>query len=247
MNEPPADYIPINRDKPHLIVELVGPAGAGKTTLAQALNQCSRNTLISIPPYFRRIEHIPFFARNTLLLSPTLLHLYFTKDGRWLTPKEMAWMVTLKGWHRALGRQASHNGTITLLDQGPVFMLAWLYGFGPKNLRGQSAKKWWSSTSKQWADTLDMVIELDTSDTILLERIRTRGKWHSVKGQSEAEVFEFLAHWRAAYEQVLSALTADGRGPKVFHFDSARQSLDEIVNRVRVLLGFTDYNDKIVV
>ena len=139
-----------------------------------------------------------------------------------------------------LRRQASNNSTIALLDQGPVFMLAWLYRLGLENLKGQSTRKWWNSAYKRWADTLDMVIWLDASDVTLVERVRARERSHGIKEKSDPEAFEFLARWRAAYEQVLAALTVDDRGPKVFHIDTAQHSLDEVVNKAVVLFGFTD-------
>jgi shikimate kinase len=233
-------------ERPPLVVELVGPAGAGKTTLAQALKQRSKRILIGTAPQIRRVGHIPFFARNSLLLVPTLFHLHYKNNGRWLTPREIAWMVILKGWHRVLGRQASKNGTIVVLDHGPVAMLASLRFFGPENLKSQSAKKWWDSTYKQWADTLDMVIWLDTSDATLVERIRARDVWHRVKVKSDSEAFEFLARWRPVYEQVISELTVDSHGPKVFHLDTGQESLDETVSRVLVACGSKDSEDKIM-
>jgi broad-specificity NMP kinase len=229
-----------------LIVELAGPAGAGKTTLAKALKQRSERILTCAPPYFRTIGHIPFFARNIILSMPTFFHLYQNNNGRWFTPREIAWLVTLKGWHRVLARQVSGNDKVIVLDQGPVFMLAWLYGFGPERLKSHIAKTWWDTMYKQWADALNIVIWLDTSDMTLVERIRARDVWHGVKEKSNSDACEFLARWRAANEQVLSALTAEAKGPKVFRFDTAQKCLDETVNRVLVLFDFTDYEDKVV-
>jgi len=149
-------------------------------------------------------------------------------------------MAILKGWDHVLGRGVSNHGTVIVLDQGPVFLLAQLHCFGPESLRSQSAEKWWNGTYKQWADILDIVVWLDTSDSILMERIRTRGKGHLVKGRSEAEVFEFLARYRVAYEQVISVLKANASGPKVLRFDTAQEPLDEIVSRVVVACGLKD-------
>jgi thymidylate kinase len=222
-----------------LVVELVGPAGAGKTSLARALNQCNEKILIGTSPYFRRIRDIPFFTRNILLLLPTFLHMYRSNSGRRLTLRELARVVTLNGWHRVLG-QASKKYQIVILDQGPIFMLAELHAFGPENLKDQSAQKWWETMYRQWAATLNLVIYLDALDTHLVERIRTRAKSHVVKEKTKPEVFGFLAHYRWAFEHVVSTLTANQNSLRVVCFDTAQESLDGIVNRLLAEFGLKE-------
>lgn len=141
-------------------------------------------------------------------------------------------MAVVKGWHRVLGRQASNNGTVIVLDQGPVFKLAWLHELGHGSLKSQAFERWWDSTLKQWATLLDVVIWLDAPDTILLERIDARDKVHLVKGKSEQDAFEFLARCRTAYEHVISMLMANSDAPGVLCFNTARESLDQIVDNV---------------
>jgi thymidylate kinase len=224
-----------------LIVELVGPAGAGKTTLANVLLQRSKRIQLGTPPNIRKIEHFPFFAKNTLLLAPTFLHLYQNHNGRRLTRQEITWLLTLNGWQHRLGRQVARTGTIVILDQGPVFMLAKLVGFGPENLKSQAVKQWWEKTYRQWAGTLDMVVCLDTSNAILLQRIRARETWHGFKNLSESEAIEILARFREAHTKVLSGLMVEERGPDVLCYDTAKKSQDEIVENLLIQLGKTGY------
>ena len=227
--------------KPSLVVELVGPAGAGKTILSQALSRGSDSILVSDPPFVRSVVHSPFFVRHGLLLVPTFLRLYKNKNNdRCLSRQEIAWMAILNGWHHLLRRGVGNDGKVVVLDQGPVFLLAELHMFGPESLRSRSANKWWEGMYRQWAATLDMVVWLDTSDTHLLERIRARDKWHVMKEKAEPEISQFLAHYRVAYEQVISSLTSNHNSPKVLRFDTAQESLDGIVNS---LLGEFDLKD----
>jgi adenylate kinase family enzyme len=212
-----------------ILMELVGPAGAGKTTLAEALSR--QGIRISTAPYFRRTGDIPFFFRNTLSLLPTFFRLYHSHDGRWLTRREMAWMVTLNEWHGVL-RKTSNSGTIIVLDQGPVFLLVQLYMFGPECLKTRDADKWWDRMLKQWAVTLDRIIYLDASDTELLKRIRNRRKEHVIKEESEAKVFEFLARYRLAYEQMISILMGHDHSLKVLYFDTGSESIVGIVDKL---------------
>jgi shikimate kinase len=225
------------------IVELVGLAGSGKSTLAQTLSQRNEITLVDKPPYFRRIKDIPFFVRNTLLLLPTFFHLRRNKNGRWLAPEEMVWMVILQGWHQVLRCQGSDKRTMVVLDEGPVFFMALLYDLGPSVLRSRSAKQWWHSTYKQWANTLDMVIWLDASDATLVERIRSRVKSHRIKVESDPEAVEFLARRRIAYEQLLSALTAEARDLPVLRFDTEQEPLEQISDQVIAAFDFEHNGD----
>jgi len=165
-------------------------------------------------------------------------------NDRFLTRREIVWMAILKGWHHFLRTEVTNGGRVVVLDQGPVFLLAQLYMFGPKSLRGKSGEKWWEMVVARWAATLDMLVYLDASDAHLLNRVRTRSKWHLVKDKTAPEVFEFLAQYREAYEQVSSMLTAYHRSPKLLRFDTVQQSSDEIVNRLLAEFGLKADGDR---
>jgi cytidylate kinase len=220
------------------VVELTGLAGAGKSTIAQALRQYSYQVLVQEPPYFRRIRDIPFFAWNTFLLLPTLFHLSYNRKGsRWLNGQEIAWMAVLLGWHRRLGRPLSNHGQVIVLDQGPVFLLMMLHLYGPETLRGPHAKEWWARTGKQWADTLDTVIWLDAATATLVERIRARDVWHGVQAKSTADAVEYLERYRESYGRVISLLRANKDDLKLLAFDTARESLDSVVDKLLLEFG----------
>ena len=211
-----------------ILVELVGSAGAGKTSLLRALTQCSERIVEGAYPEFRRIELIPFIVRSAHLLLPTFLRQY--RNDRWLTRQEITRIVYLRGWHHVLRRQAT-NGVITLLDHGPVFKLTKLHAYGPGKLRHQSFDRWWSSFLKQWANTFDMFIWLDAPDEILLERVRARDRGHPLKVMSGKEANEFYARYRKSYERIISMLMAN-QGTRLLRLDTDQESRDEIRNRV---------------
>jgi len=217
------------RHRPPLIIELIGPAGAGKTTLSRALKRRSERIQIGAEIELRKIKYVPVFVRNALLLLPIIL--YRWHYSRWFTWDEIKAMVYLRAWPRVVRRQASNDGTLILLDHGPVFKLAKLNAFGPEKLKSQGFEHWWHSMFERWAFTLDIVIWLDAPDKILLERINARNKRHAVKGKSEREAYEFLIRYRTSYEQILAKLTAYGR-PTLFPFDTSQASIEQTADEV---------------
>src|SRR5574341_2597090 len=117
---------PIQQKRP-LVVELVGLAGAGKTTLSRALSQRNEKFLVAADLELRKREHIPVFVGHVHFLLTVFLRR--CRSGRWFTWDEIKAMVYLKGWPRVLRQQAGTNGTVILLDHGPVFKLATLNAF----------------------------------------------------------------------------------------------------------------------
>ena len=208
------------------IVEIVGPAGAGKTTLCHALRHCKRSLHLGNFPDVRKISNAPFFAWNGLQISPALLSLS-QHNSRKLTRREFAWLSILNGWPGILRKELKNN-KIILLDQGPVFLLAETSQFGPEYLKRQKAESLWRGLYSRWADTLDMVVWLDAEDADLLKRIRCRDKGHFAKNESDETAFEFLACYRKAYEQTIFNLAANHRYLKILRFDTSQKSSEEI-------------------
>lgn len=217
------------KQKSPLIVEIVGLAGAGKTTLERALSQRDRRILVVGDLALRKREHIPIFVRS----APYLLSVFLRRwrSSRWFTWGEIKAMVYLKAWPRVVRQQASNDGRLILLEHGPVFKLATLNAFGPERLQSHDFEQWWHSMFEQWASTLDIVIWLYAPDKILVERINARHKRHAVKGKSVREAYEYLMRYQASYEQILAELTAYGK-PTLLAFDTSQASIEQIVDDV---------------
>lgn len=218
------------RKKPRLIVELVGPAGAGKTTLSRMLCQRDEKILVGAEIELRKAEQIPVFLSNVPSLLPV-----FLQQGRYsrcFTWDEIKALVYLKGWPRLLRKQARNNTTTILLDHGPIFKLATLNAFGPEKLGKHAFEKWWDCMLEEWTSTLDIVVWVDAPDTILKQRINTRVQRHVVKGKSKLEAFQFLARYRLSYAEILAKLGAMEEGPTLIQFDTHQSSIEEIVEKV---------------
>lgn len=204
------------------VVEVVGPAGCGKTTLARSL--CRRQE-IGLGVELPRLDHVPHVLHHTLLLLPAYLRA--RGSGGWLTWKEMRSMTYCRAWPRRL---ATPDGSraVTVLDHGPVFRLARLRAFGPRITRGPAFERWWERSVTLWDGLLDAVIALDAPDDVLVQRIRTRQERHRMKEQSSERTEEFLKRYRDTYREILARLD----GPRVLRVDTTREGPDEIAARV---------------
>ena len=212
-----------------LIMELVGPAGAGKTTLSRVLTHRNPKIQIGSDIELRKTKYVPVILRNTISLLPVFLRQI--RHGRRFTWDEIKYLLYLEGWPDVLRQEATDRTSTVLLDHGPVFKLATLNEFGPENLKTDDFEIWWNRMFKQRASTLDMVIWLDAPDLVLDQRINSRDQRHSVKGRSESEVVHFLARYRTSYEEILAKLRIAG-GPRLLQFDTSRTSIEQVAEEI---------------
>ncbi len=221
--------IPVKQNS-SLVVELVGLAGAGKTTLSKALSQQNEKIIVDDDLELKKREHIPIFITN----APSLLPFYLLRcrRSRYFTWDEIKAMVYLEGWPRVLKNEARGGNTI-LLDHGAVFKLATLNAFGPARLRSRNMMPWWKKMFAQWSRTLDIIVSLHAPHTTLVERINTRDQRHVVKGKTEKEAVGFLTSYQRSYDQIEEQLTAHG-GPKQLQFDTSQASIEQIVEEVLI-------------
>ncbi len=212
-----------------VIVELVGLAGAGKTTLSRLLGQESGSVRIAPDIELRKLEHIPVFLEHISDWLP--LYLSRASSRRRLSWEELKYITYLKGWPGMLRRQPSNQGKVVVLDHGPIFRLATLLGFGPESLSSPAAQDWWSRLYRQWAFTIDIIVWLDTDDETLVRRINAREQKHDVKGRDSAEAREFLMRYRVAYLRTLRRMM-DFRQPRLLKFDTGQAPVEEIAREI---------------
>lgn len=207
------------------LVELVGPAGAGKSAVAAALTG-DRGTL-----------GLWNQERSSLLsgaaqVAPAVLAA--TRGGRPFVPEELAQMVRLSAMERSLSR-AIPDSTLIVMDEGPVFALSWFQVFYGRN--GDPGWRGWRERMLQdWAARLDVVIRMDAPDEVLARRINERSKPHLVKQRPFSEVCGFNARFREAFDRVIGEFEKAGH-VKVIDLRTDLLLPNELARRVSDAVG----------
>jgi predicted ATPase len=193
------------------VFELVGVAGVGKTTMFNAL--ATRNGLRCFPG----VWHLP----PSHLLDGAM-HTWGSCLALWRRARMVPWeetkhVIRLEALFRLLSRHPGGEGGAVLLDEGPVFALAWLRALGRAVAGPQQFARWWGPTLARWRQFLNGIILLEASIPVLAQRIRSRKKWHDFQESSDPELWGFLAQSRDALSATIDDLTGgrSGSGPAV--------------------------------
>lgn len=208
------------------VVEIVGPAGAGKTALLRTLR---RDPRIRAGLRIERLRHFFEMLAHAAALAPAAVGLLGDERGP-LWPG-LLHFVRLRTLPQAIARAAAEGPGLILLDEGPVFSLGRLSVFQHANQGGDRLARHWHAELNRWSKLLDGVIWIDAADSVLAERIRTRRKEHRIKSGTDTEVTTFLNRYRVAYREILGVLAASGR-VRVVQIDTATVTTEQLAVRV---------------
>ncbi len=207
------------------VVELAGPAGAGKTTLARALLAGSPRVVLGVAVTRRQL--VCGLARA----MPSLTAARFSAPGRWWTADELRSVAYLTAWRAPVART---HGVDVVFDHGPAFRLAGLAAHGPRMTRTPAFQRLWRRLAEDWGALLDVVVWLDAPDDVLLRRIDERGRQHRVRGLAQGTARDFLDLYRAAYDKALALLERDG--VRVVRFDTSEHTEQQLLAAVTAAL-----------
>jgi hypothetical protein len=215
-----------------VLVELVGPAGAGKTAVLRALaNEPQVQAGIRID----RFRYFPHLMGHALPLLPTVLELARRQPRRaWLGALHLVRLRTLPAVLAHAAR--AHPGQTLVLDEGPVFSLGRLRVTVQATAADTQLARQWHAELTRWAQRLDLVVWIDADNPVLAMRIRRRDKAHQVKEAGDLATYEFLDRYRRAYREILAQLTAAGR-VRVVELNTTHEPVDAAVAAVRRAIG----------
>lgn len=208
------------------LVELVGPPGAGKSTVFDAM--LARAANVEDAPVLLTREYAPTLMTNVPAILGALI-----RHGamRRFTRERLRSMVYLRALPRLVERRPPGEGNVLVFDQGPLYLLS------QSELIDERLGRWRQETLDTWAPVLDAVVWLDAPDALLVERIDERSKWHRLKGQPLESAIEVIAEARAVYDGMISKLAAHDDGPTILQFDTSRISSDDVVEAVIKAVG----------
>lgn len=211
-----------------LVVELVGPAGVGKSAVAERLltrPDVVRASLWNLP---RKL----LFA-SALRSLPTMLRLCATTRS---VPREALKQVVRLDALRLFLQRRLECARLVVLDEGPVFALSWMQVLGHPRLQNGRAEWWWRRTYAVWARVLDRLVVLDAPESVLTSRIRGREKPADVfAGMTDAQVLDLVMRYRPAFARVLDGLARAG-GPAPVALAAAQTSPGRLGDAVLGLL-----------
>jgi hypothetical protein len=210
------------------IVELVGPAGSGKSTAFHTL--LARSTAIEGRPTLRHREYAGFVTTSLLATLATLARSRAIDSQN---PREQVRMMVylqampriLAGWKRA--------GAV-VFDQGPLYFLT------RRGLMNPRLATWRGGMFDTWAPLLDLVVFLDAPDDLLADRINIRDEWHALKGADGRSAIDVLRASREVYERAIDEVSARPDGPVILRFDTSARSAGEITDAIVAAIAGDD-------
>ncbi len=210
-------------------MELVGPTGAGKTTVLEAL--LAQDLGIERKPTLRNAHYVGIVTRAVAAAVATLARRRAL--GRDITLEQVLIMAYVQAVPRILERGYLANTKTIAFDQGPIYFVS------RPSLLDDRLAPWRGTVLDTWASLLDLVVWLDAPDQVLTARINSRSKSHRLKGASDEAAVEALAESRTVYEHVISRLTERQDSPALLRFDTDLRPAGEIAEAVLAALAGT--------
>ena len=210
-----------------MVIELVGPAGVGKSAVAAELTRLGvvRSGVWNLPRHLLARSAVASFAELATM---------WRDGGRTSAVKQV---IRLGALEQRVAQLAARPAQTVVLDEGPVFALAWFRVFAKQGLGNGRLTDWRRRTTVRWAEALGAVVWLDAPDPVLLRRLRHRGKPRDVfQTMTDAEILDLQAAYRAAFAAVIPTVTG-ATGARLVSLDAEHAPADRLAREVIAFAG----------
>ncbi|MGZ4147603.1 MAG: hypothetical protein ACXVPL_07835 [Actinomycetota bacterium] len=214
-----------------VIVEVVGPAAAGKTTLIRRLCSTDPRMRSSIP--VSRVRSAAVMAAKAAAYVPAWLA--GRPRDRWFTWRELKSLTFVDEWYREAMRGRIAGVPATFLDHGPLYRLAALRAFGPAMVRTPLFERWSAKAVARWRSAVGLIVWLDAPSGVLLQRAQHRGHWYLSADGAPEDKLGFLDRYRRALEEAVEGAERDG--VRVVRLSTEGAPVEDLVERVRRALA----------
>jgi hypothetical protein len=223
---------PFTQAYPQMIIEMLGVAGAGKSSLRRALAR--RNPRIQTVPPPNKARYLPALAQVGLFWWP----IYCTRypRSRWFTAEEIRLIGYLETWIPYIRSQIRAKGLVAVLDPGSIYWLAALQEFAPPVAHDRYFQRWWERKLRLWSCVLDIVVWLEAPPEILLRRVMARDEWHEAKTQEPDSALDTFRRFQVAYQRLISQVTSH-KAVKVFHYQTDQVSTEQMAEELLSEMG----------
>ena len=193
--------MPVQRPR---IIELIGPAGAGKSEVAAHLARLPGVLCTSV-------WRLPFteLAWATLCTVPSATMLM--RRARAPLSRELRHIARLRALLNFLDRDELSAYRCVVLDEGAIYTLAWLRVIGHPVFHDARTNSWHHHIAGLWGATLDEVVRLDAPEVVLAQRLRTRAKPHAMSLASDRSITAFNMRYRTAFNTAIGMVQEHGR------------------------------------
>lgn len=207
------------------IIEIIGCAGSGKSSVIKVLSKTESCIQTSIPPKEYKIQCV----KCVIYRLPKLILLFLLRVRRHYLKTLVRVEAVLAVVQRGKKKHLSPDKTL-VFDQGPISKLAYLYTKGvPNRITGL----WLKTLQAKAIQIFDFVIWLDARNDVLQFRINHRNHPHKMKNKPKELADRFHDGYRACFKTVIN--NGANRIPCEY-IDTEHMSIENVSEAIRKLL-----------
>lgn len=180
-----------------ITIEVIGLAGAGKSTVTDAMFGSVKHAAASYR--LNKTRSMLRFALGILRGLPLVLLHGKTRLGfkHWYLLGHFEASV-----HDLCSRYQSVGHEVQILDQGPVFEFVSIKRYLLSGGYGKYLERVYIGLLKRFFASMDAIVYLQAPDAVLLERVMARSSGHLLKDMSPGAQRQQMTYYREEYERI---------------------------------------------